>query len=149
MSRNKDLLLRTFFRHVPRHAVLEGWEFVEKKLYSQNGSGARERAAAATIQPISIQDAFSSAWPRFAPGDDGHRKRGSAKITINFKKFTLAILTVSGVSIGSTAAVTAPASAHVVCDDDGDDCWRTHPNYYDRDYHEWHERREWQERREW
>jgi hypothetical protein len=70
-------------------------------------------------------------------------------MTINLKKYALAILTVSGVSVGSLAAMTAPASAHVVCDDDGDDCWRTHPDYYDRDWHhEWHERREWQERRE-
>ncbi len=70
-------------------------------------------------------------------------------MTTNLKKFALAILTVSGVSIGSLVAMTASASAHVVCDDDGDDCWRTHPYYYDRDWnHEWHERREWEERRD-
>ena len=54
-------------------------------------------------------------------------------MTINLKKYALAILAVSGMSISSLAAMTAPASAHVVCDDDGDDCWRTHPDYYDRD----------------
>jgi hypothetical protein len=70
-------------------------------------------------------------------------------MTMNFRKFALATLTVSGLFIGSMAAMTAPAAAHVVCDDDGDDCWRTHPDYYDRGWnHEWHERREWEERRE-
>jgi hypothetical protein len=74
---------------------------------------------------------------------------GSDKMNMNLRKFTLAILTVMGLSIGSIAAMTAPASAHVVCDDDGDDCWRTHPAYYDRGWnHEWRERREWEERRE-
>ncbi len=70
-------------------------------------------------------------------------------MTINHRKFALAILTASVLSVGSIAAMTAPASAHVVCDDDGDDCWRTHPDYYDRGWnHEWYERREWEERRE-
>jgi hypothetical protein len=74
---------------------------------------------------------------------------GSDDMTITFRKFALAGLTVSGLSIGSITAMTAPASAHVVCDDDGDDCWRTHPYYYDRGWnHEWHERREWEEQRE-
>jgi hypothetical protein len=70
-------------------------------------------------------------------------------MTISLKKFALAIVTISGVSIGSLAVMTAPASAHVVCDDDGDDCWQTHPDYYNPYWdHVWHERREWQERRE-
>lgn len=67
---------------------------------------------------------------------------------MNLTKFALAVLTISGVSIGTLAAVTAPASAHVICDDDGDDCWRTHPDYY-RDWNrDRYERREWEERRE-
>src|SRR5581483_1811100 len=75
-------------------------------------------------------------------------------MTIHLKKFALTVLTVGGISLGSLTLMTPPASAHVVCDDDGDDCWRTHPYYgrdwdwRDRDY-DWHERREWEERRRW
>jgi hypothetical protein len=63
------------------------------------------------------------------------------------KKFALAIgMTV--MSLGALGVVTAPASAHVVCDDDGDDCYQTHPHYGRGWHRDWHERREWEERRE-
>lgn len=65
------------------------------------------------------------------------------------RKFALAMVAMSTLSLGSLAIMTAPASARVVCDEDGDDCYRTY-DYYDRDWdHDWHERHEWQERREW
>jgi len=54
-------------------------------------------------------------------------------------------------AVGSLASMTAPASARVVCDWDGDDCYRTGPSYYDydRDWRrDWYARHEWQERRE-
>ena len=70
-------------------------------------------------------------------------------MTIHIKKFALAVLSVAGLSLGSLAAMTAPVSAHTVCDDDGDDCWRTHPYYGGGWGHDWDERREWHERREW
>ncbi|MFO1246772.1 MAG: hypothetical protein U1E93_00790 [Alphaproteobacteria bacterium] len=54
-------------------------------------------------------------------------------------------------SLTSLAVMTAPAAAHVVCDWDGDDCYRTGPHYdrYDDDWRrDWHDREEWRERRE-
>jgi hypothetical protein len=70
-------------------------------------------------------------------------------MTMNLKNLTLAVLTVSGITTASLAAMTTSASAHVVCDYDGDDCRRTHPDYDNRGWNrDWHERREWQERRE-
>ena len=67
------------------------------------------------------------------------------------KRFALPAAAVSALVVGAMTTMTVPASAHVVCDDDGDDCWRTHP-YWDRDedrdwHHYRHERREWEERR--
>lgn len=64
---------------------------------------------------------------------------------INIRKFLLAAAALSAVSLGSLAAITAPAAARTVCDRDGDDCYYSRPAYYDRD---WHERHEWRERRE-
>lgn len=67
---------------------------------------------------------------------------------IEIRKFLLAAGVLSAVSLGSLAAMTAPAAARVVCDWDGDDCYRTHPDYYERDWgRDWHERHEWEERR--
>jgi hypothetical protein len=64
------------------------------------------------------------------------------------RKFALAMGVISAMSLGALGTMTAPAAAHVVCDDDGDDCYRTHP-YWDRDWdHGWRERHEWEERRE-
>jgi hypothetical protein len=54
-------------------------------------------------------------------------------------------------SLTSLAAMTAPASAHVVCDWDGDDCYRTGPRYDrydDDDRRDWYARQAWRERRE-
>lgn len=64
------------------------------------------------------------------------------------KKVLLAAGVISVLSLGSLAAMTAPAAAHVVCDWDGDDCYRVYPGYYDRD-REWREHRAWEERHEW
>ena len=69
---------------------------------------------------------------------------------MNFKNYVLAIVAASGLSVTALTAMTAPASARVVCDYDGDDCWRADPGYYDPDRRgDWHERREWEERRVW
>lgn len=70
-------------------------------------------------------------------------------MTNRLRQWSLALGAVSIMAVGSLAATTAPAAARVVCDDDGDDCYRTHPyGYgYDRDW-DWHERHEWEERRE-
>jgi hypothetical protein len=67
-----------------------------------------------------------------------------------FKKITLAA-GLSMLSIGSLAAMAAPAAARVVCDWDGDDCYRTRPyGYgYDSDWRrDWYARHEWREHRE-
>ncbi|HVW72905.1 MAG TPA: hypothetical protein VHC39_04650 [Rhizomicrobium sp.] len=69
-------------------------------------------------------------------------------MTINMRKFALAMTVTSTMSLGALAAMTAPAAAYVVCDWDGDDCYNTHPNYWDRD-REWREHRAWEARREW
>lgn len=70
-------------------------------------------------------------------------------MNLNLKKFALAAAAASALSVGALAAMTVPAAARVVCDQDGDDCWETHPRYWDRDWRrDWYERREWEERRE-
>ncbi len=74
-------------------------------------------------------------------------------MNMNLRTFALAAAAAAGLSVGALAITTIPAAAHVVCDDDGDDCWQTHPRYYGGDWddwrrHEWLERREWEERRD-
>ena len=49
---------------------------------------------------------------------------------MNMKLKTFALAAAAGLSVGVLAITTVPAAAHVVCDDDGDDCWQTHPHYY-------------------
>lgn len=72
----------------------------------------------------------------------------SAEMSTKIRKFALAMGVMTATTLGTVGVMTAPAVAHVVCDDDGDDCYRTHP-YYDRGWgRDWHERREWEERRE-
>ena len=69
-------------------------------------------------------------------------------MSTKIRKLALAMGVMSAMSLGALGSMTAPAAAHVVCDDDGDDCYRTHPDY-DRDWgRDWHERHEWEERRE-
>ena len=71
-------------------------------------------------------------------------------MTINFKKFALAAITLGGLSFATLGATSTAAAARTVCDWDGDDC-RWVPSYYDRGYgydRDWHERHEWEERRE-
>ena len=82
-----------------------------------------------------------------------HPGFGSIDMDINLKKFALVAVTTTVLCGGGILVATIPAAAHVVCDDDGDDCWQTHPRYFDRDWdgwrrQEWHERREWEERRQ-
>lgn len=73
-------------------------------------------------------------------------------MAMKLKTFVFAAAAALALSVGALAATTIPAAAHEVCDWDGDDCWESHPRYYDRDWddwrrHEWRERREWEERR--
>ena len=69
-------------------------------------------------------------------------------MSTKIRKFVTAMGVMSAMSLRALGSMTAPAAAHVVCDDDGDDCYRTHPDY-DRDWgRDWHERHEWEERRE-
>lgn len=71
-------------------------------------------------------------------------------MTKTFKQIALAA-GLSILSVSAFAAATTPASARVVCDWDGDDCYRTGPSYYgyDNDWRgDWYARREWRERRE-
>jgi hypothetical protein len=69
-------------------------------------------------------------------------------MSTEIRKFALAMGVISAMSFGALGAMTAPATAHTVCDDDGDDCYQTHP-YYGRDWdHDWHERHEWEEQRQ-
>jgi hypothetical protein len=69
-------------------------------------------------------------------------------MSTKIRKFALAMGVMSAMSLAALGGMTAPAAAHVVCDDDGDDCYRTHRDY-DRDWgRDWHERHEWEERRE-
>ena len=71
-------------------------------------------------------------------------------MTMNLKTIAFAAMAATTLSLGGLMATAAPASARVVCDRDGDDCWDTRPRYEDRD--DWrrdsYERRRWEERRD-
>jgi hypothetical protein len=62
-----------------------------------------------------------------------------------------------GIVVGTGALTTlaAPASAYVICDRDGDDCWHTESRYRAPgvrfDYHpdDWYFHQRWDERRHW
>jgi len=71
-------------------------------------------------------------------------------MTMNLKRIAFAAMAATTLSIGALAATTMPASARVVCDWDGDDCWNTRPRYEYRDdwRRDWYERRRWEDRRD-
>lgn len=71
-------------------------------------------------------------------------------MTMNLKTIAFTAMAATTLSLGVLTATAAPASARVVCDWDGDDCWNTRHRYEDRNdwRRDWYERRRWEERRD-
>ena len=74
-------------------------------------------------------------------------------MSTRFRKFALAAVTLSGLSLAALGIASAPAQARVVCDADGDDCrqvpdWRERQDNVvcDEDGDDCHRDRDWRDR---